>query len=48
MRKANITTLKIWIASQPTLQNVPNRDTQKKVKENVKKYNSMEYVDDWI
>jgi hypothetical protein len=37
MKKSNIATLKIWIKLQPTLQDVPNRDTQKKVKEGTKK-----------
>ena len=49
MKKANITALKIWIKSQPTLENVPNNDQQKKkVKENFKKHNSIEYEVDWI
>jgi hypothetical protein len=38
MKKSNINILKIWIKSQPTLQDVPNREQQqKKVKEGTKK-----------
>lgn len=48
-RRRNINVLKIWIACQPTLQNVPNRDTQKKVKGvNKKQVKTIDYDYDWI
>lgn len=49
MKRSNIIALKIWIKSQPTLENVPNNDQQKKkVKDISKKTNEIEYEYNWI